>query len=387
MFNRVEGEIESTPTVPPGIYEVELTMAGWFLHRTGDKFEFSYKLYDLQNNFLEHLKRTYEATTGNLGILFNGTRGTGKTVTAKVFANSLNLPIIVVKSMGDNNSALISFLSSLNFDCIFFFDEFEKQFNSDDCSILQFMDGVYTSTNRRVFLLTTNELSVNENLLSRPSRIRYVREFGNLEEHVVREYLADNLKEQSATEELVGYIDTLTISTIDILKTIVEEVNIHGIDKFLEIKKFFNVRTATFNYRMTSAYISIENVEQGGEYTITDFLREMEMWKRRYEDETELQDQAAMIKDDKKRSEFVAEWKKAHRRRASFDYEWFDAEKPWNKYIPKKDYFNGERVVAVDTPNKVIVTAYDNRINFYHIEVDNKPSLYGNPYAYGYNVL
>ena len=384
-YNQVEGEIESVPAIPPGIYETELTMTGWYLHKTADRFEFPYKLYDLQNDFLLHLKKTYEHTTGNLGILFNGIRGTGKTVTAKMFANMLNLPIIIVKSMGDDNNGLISYLSSFNFDCIFFFDEFEKQFNENDCSILQFMDGVYSSNSRRVFLLTTNSLSVNENLLSRPSRIRYIREFGNLEEKVVREYLKDNLKDQDATEELVGYVDTLTISTIDILKTIVEEVNIHGIDQFLEIKKFFNVKTATYDYHMIRAYVRQSDITQSGPYTIDDFLREKESWEARYERKAEMDSQASLIKDEKERAEFISQWHKNNDRRASFDYDYVNAEKQWDKHIPKKDLFNGEVVIKVDIQKRVIVTLYNNDIYFYYIKDETKPSLY-NGYAYGYNL-
>ena len=384
-YNQVEGEIESVPIIPPGIYETELTMTGWYLHKTADKFEFPYKLYDLQNDFLLHLKKTYEHTTGNLGILFNGIRGTGKTVTAKMFANMLNLPIIIVKSMGDDNNGLISYLSSFNFDCIFFFDEFEKQFNENDCSILQFMDGVYSSNSRRIFLLTTNSLSVNENLLSRPSRIRYIREFGNLDEKVVREYLKDNLHDQEATEELIGYVDTLTISTIDILKTIVEEVNIHGIDQFLEIKKFFNVKTATYDYHMIRAYVRQSDIVQSGSYTIDDFLREKESWESRYERKAEMESQASLIKDEKERAEFISQWHKNNDRRASFDYDYVNADKQWDKHIPKKDLFNGEMVIKVDVKKRVIVTLYNNELYFYYIKDETKPSLY-NGYAYGYNL-
>lgn len=73
----------------------------------------------------------------------------------------------------DTNSKLIKYLStSIDFDCIFFFDEYEKEFkNSSD--VLSFMDGTYNSIYRKVFLLTTNELNVDPNLLGRPSRIRY----------------------------------------------------------------------------------------------------------------------------------------------------------------------------------------------------------------------
>ena len=72
----------------------------------------------------------------------------------------------------DTNSKLIKYLStSIDFDCIFFFDEYEKEFKSSS-DVLSFMDGTYNSIYRKVFLLTTNELNVDPNLLGRPSRIK-----------------------------------------------------------------------------------------------------------------------------------------------------------------------------------------------------------------------
>lgn len=55
---------------------------------------------------------------------------------------------------------------------------------------------------------------------------------------VVNEYLDDALEVPEARQDL---LDSLTISTIDILKTIVNEVNIHGIEGLRKAK--FNVVT------------------------------------------------------------------------------------------------------------------------------------------------
>lgn len=79
-------------------------MTGYHLDRYADKFVFPYKMYGLQNEFIDHVIKTYHATEGNLGIMLTGTKGTGKTVTAKELANKLNLPIIIVKDMGDHKS-------------------------------------------------------------------------------------------------------------------------------------------------------------------------------------------------------------------------------------------------------------------------------------------
>jgi SpoVK/Ycf46/Vps4 family AAA+-type ATPase len=386
LYQKITGDV--CDGVKKGVYNVISDPdRGWFLEKICDEFYFPFKLYDLQNDFIDHIKKTYDNTTGNLGVLFNGIRGTGKSVSAKVFANMLNLPVIVVKSMGDANAAQFAYLSSLEFDCIFFFDEYEKQFEQhrdirEDPSVLQFMDGVYTSRYRRVFLLTTNSLNVNENLLDRPSRIRYIREFGNLQEKTVREYLDDNLENKEAIEDIVGFVDTLNISTIDILKTICEEVNIHGIDKFLEIKQFFNVSTALFSYETYQGTLGRDEIEQDGDITTEQYLREVNLYKNRYTSNDEFKAQMEAIKDEKKRKEFATKWYEDNHRRTSIEYERVTSEKKWNKLIPFKDYFNDDLVVEVDTKNRIIVTEdyYKSKV-MYYINSEKNPSLYGNAYA------
>ena len=226
-YTQVSSGYSVEQSLPVGIYSICLTMTGYHLDRYADKFVFPYKMYGLQNEFIDHVIKTYHATEGNLGIMLTGTKGTGKTVTAKELANKLNLPIIIVKDMGDHNQSMIEFLSGIEGDCILFLDEFEKNFSESDSTILQIMDGVYNSKYRKVFLLTTNAMTINENMVGRPSRIRYVKEFGNLDLKVVNEYLDDALQVPEARQDLLDFIDSLTISTIDILGSIVDEVNIH----------------------------------------------------------------------------------------------------------------------------------------------------------------
>lgn len=290
--------------------------------------------------------------------------------------------------MGENNPGLISYLSSFNFDCIFFFDEFEKQFSESDCSVLQIMDGVYNSNFRKIFLLTTNQLSVNENLLSRPSRIRYVREFGNLEKSVVEEYLDDNLRDNEGRKELLDYIDTLTISTIDILKAIVEEVNIHGIKSFLEIKKIFNVTCAYYNYRVIYGSIS-ERTAKSSNYNIAQFLNDIENYKNRYTINQEYHKLLSSAKDDQEYHQIEMKFNDLLNYKADLDYSFVQyCEKAWNKLIPNVDYFDGDVVIKTSLENNVIVTNHNGRLYYYLIENPNeKPSLYTRPSQNDYSYL
>ena len=129
--------------LPKGIYEVKESMTGYYLNRLGDSFVFNYKLYGINNKFIDHFIKTYNNTTGNLGVLFNGIKGTGKTVTAEELCNRIGLPVIIVKSCKEVDDMLKFLATQINFDCIFFFDEYEKEFR-ESSSVLSFMDGVTT---------------------------------------------------------------------------------------------------------------------------------------------------------------------------------------------------------------------------------------------------
>lgn len=205
------------------------------LKKICDKFEFNFKVYDLgYNEFLNKLVTVWNndifvETERNLGVIFNGIKGTSKTISAKLLCNKLDMPTVIINEYFDG---ILSFINSLDFECVILIDEAEKIFknsgdNSTDEILLKLVDGVYNVC-RKFYILTTNTLNVNDNLLGRPGRIRYIKEFGNLSEKVINEYLDDNLVVQDQRKNVLKTVDLLQISTIDILKNIVEEVNMLG---------------------------------------------------------------------------------------------------------------------------------------------------------------
>jgi SpoVK/Ycf46/Vps4 family AAA+-type ATPase len=118
-------------------------------------------------------------------------------------------------------------MQSLCFECVVLIDEAENTFREDGEMLLRMIDGVYNET-RKLYILTTNQLSIDPNLIDRPSRIMYIQKFGNLTEKAVADYVKDNLKDQSKTPLVMNTVDLLDFSTIDILKAIVRYVNIFG---------------------------------------------------------------------------------------------------------------------------------------------------------------
>lgn len=231
------------------------------LHRIGDAFEFNFKIYELGcEEMLQTIRKTWESDVfvkgeKNLGVIFNGLKGTGKTLSAKLLCNALDLPVLIVQSPYEG---LVNFLQSLCVECVVFIDEAEKTFKmgEDDDMLLRLIDGVYNQT-RKLYILTTNQLTLNDNLLGRPGRIRYRFEFGNLLPKAVMDYIDDNLNTKFANQRnnILKQVDLLEISTIDILKALVDEVNIHG---RLPESQCLNIPTAKHAFEILEFYYIAE---------------------------------------------------------------------------------------------------------------------------------
>ena len=234
LYYPVTGETTLHNTPGYGVFNVEVSPSDnnrIGLRRIADEFTFDFKIYDLGCEDIFNLVEdrwsspSFKESGRNLGIIFNGLKGTGKTIAAKILSNRLRMPVVIVSN---SQPGLVDFIQSLEFECVVLVDEAEKTFCEDDDVLLRMIESVY-NMKRKVFILTTNTLDVNENLIGRPGRIRYVKQFGNLTEKAINEFLDDNLKEQSNRKAVLRVIDTLAISTIDILKCIVEEINLNGV--------------------------------------------------------------------------------------------------------------------------------------------------------------
>lgn len=193
----------SLPEIPPGVYTLvfvpptPMREMRIFL-RPENNFRLPDRLYGNINLNVDRFLKSYELNDKNLGTLFVGEQGSGKTMLLKalaVKAVQMGFPVILVdeKIPGE---VLNWFASTIIQNVLFCFDEFEKTYKemAEQAAILKMLDGTNTGTKKMYCLTANNIKAVSPHLVNRPSRIRYVLTFRRLEVAAVVDYVQTNLK-------------------------------------------------------------------------------------------------------------------------------------------------------------------------------------------------
>lgn len=178
-----------------------------------------------------------KANTNTTGVMLAGTKGTGKTVMAKILAKESGLPIIVVNPDYPEGK-LIKFFKSFTTPVCVLFDEVEKNFKTE--YMLDFLDGV-EKTVQKLVIMTCNDLSqVSQYMQDRCSRVRYLRRYSPDENAAFLPMLADDFGIKNKEEVVKFCKENIKLLSMDNIVSFMSEVKMLE-DEDISLQEIINI--------------------------------------------------------------------------------------------------------------------------------------------------
>lgn len=219
-------------------------LAGQYFLEETEPFNIPSKIYGKTQQYCDRIIRTFNKSgrDAQVGALLEGTKGSGKTLLAKLVAVRSGLPTIIVNSPFTGEKFMRT-LQEIDQPAVIIFDEFEKLYDSDQQEqILTMFDGVYSLQNKIIIVTCNDRFAVREFFHNRPSRLRYSIHYSGLDESFIREYCEDTLYDKGYIESIVSYSMTCADFNFDMLQVLVDELNYYG-GKFEDIVEILNVKS------------------------------------------------------------------------------------------------------------------------------------------------
>lgn len=221
--------------IPAGTFGVGVTMEGTFYLYPKNDMEIPSVTYGDTDDKSERIIKTFLSRKGkNTGILLEGTKGSGKTLQAKMLSVALRKIGIPTISIGSpfNGEGFINFMSQIKQPIMVMVDEFDKLYAEKEHQdgLLTLLDGV--GGYDKLFVLTKNDGYVSEFLRNRPSRIFYSFSYKKLPKSTLDDYLAKNLENKVFLADFETLYNLSSDLNFDVIQSLVEELNRYPNDKF-----------------------------------------------------------------------------------------------------------------------------------------------------------
>jgi len=225
-----------------------------------EDFNIPDKIYDVSSEMRNTIKTSLKSYNKNLGVLLGGNKGQGKSLTAKLLCREIkdefSMPTIIINKSIPKSINFIKFFNGIKQDYCLFIDEFEKLFSQrghdnknkdyhEQDSFLSFMDGISSNNYKILFLLTSNE-QVNEYLINRPSRIKFLQEYEELSDELFQLIVNDKLINEEFRKDLEENISLINLN-IDLLISIIDDINLLN-KPFSTFKNFYNYKMENYTY-------------------------------------------------------------------------------------------------------------------------------------------
>lgn len=234
---------ENIAQLPIGIYTIEYQGAA-NIPFLKPATEFKTKELHGESNKIVNLVQRYVANSDeNLGFLFTGQSGMGKTQTIRNLINLLDYPCIVIDHEVGSGT-LTELINDAGTPVIVFFDEFEKIFTDKSEHLLGFFDGI--TENRVISFCSMNETGrLSSYFFNRPGRFIFNFRFEELPVSVALEYIRSKIEVEDE-ERLTNYLGTVYNLSYDLCDKIVLLNNRLGSSNLADSLQYLNQDIAIF---------------------------------------------------------------------------------------------------------------------------------------------
>jgi SpoVK/Ycf46/Vps4 family AAA+-type ATPase len=261
---------------------------GFSLNEADSFFKNSEKLYGEIEAITERVLCTFNTVEGNLGVLFSGPKGLGKSLTVRNICKEAlkdGLPVILVK---EHFEKITQFIETICQPAVVVIDEFEKIYLDRNKAKKGDLDGQDSLLNlfdtplegKKLFLLTCNDIqNLSEYLLNRPGRIHYHFRANRLSVKEITEYCTDKLaKEQhNLIPDICSLGTRIADFSYDMLRSIIFELNTYQ-SSLTEVRRILNIEAqAKSPFNFTVCFKS-GKIESGFDYIDTSVIRHYITW-------------------------------------------------------------------------------------------------------------